>query len=53
MSIMRVEKNKDYTIMNRTALNDKRLSWKAKGTMAYMLSMPDDFYSVGGVRANG
>lgn len=40
---MRVEKNKDYTIMNRTALNDKRLSWKAKGIMAYMLSMPDDW----------
>ncbi|WP_176723172.1 hypothetical protein MKY08_09375 [Lysinibacillus sp. FSL M8-0337] len=53
MSIMSVEKNKDYTIMNRTALNNKQLSWKAKGIMAYMLSMPNGFYSVGGVRANG
>ncbi|MGE6602274.1 conserved phage C-terminal domain-containing protein [Lysinibacillus fusiformis] len=43
MSIMRVEKKKDYTVMNRTALNDKRLSWKAKGIIAYMLSMPDDW----------
>ena len=29
--------------MNRTALNDARLSWKAKGIIAYMLSMPDDW----------
>lgn len=29
--------------MNRTALNDERLSWKAKGIIAYMLSMPDDW----------
>lgn len=29
--------------MNRTALNDDRLSWKAKGIIAYMLSMPDDW----------
>lgn len=43
MSIYRVQKNKNYVTMNRTALNDKRLSWKAKGIMAYMLSMPDDW----------
>jgi hypothetical protein len=29
--------------MNRTVLNDERLSWKAKGLHAYMLSMPDDW----------
>jgi uncharacterized phage protein (TIGR02220 family) len=29
--------------MNRTVLNDDRLSWKAKGLHAYMLSMPDDW----------
>jgi len=29
--------------MNRTALQDKNLSWKAKGIMAHMLSMPDDW----------
>ncbi|WP_245890289.1 DnaD domain protein [Rummeliibacillus pycnus] len=40
---MRVAKNTNYTVMNRTALNDTRLSWKAKGIMAYMLSMPDDW----------
>jgi hypothetical protein len=43
MSILRVEKNGNYVVMNRTALNDKKLSWKAKGIMAYMLSMPDDW----------
>jgi uncharacterized phage protein (TIGR02220 family) len=43
MSILRVEKNANYTVINRTALNDTRLSWKAKGIISYMLSMPDDW----------
>lgn len=43
MGIVRVSKNNNYVVMNRTALNDKRLSWKAKGIMAYLLSMPDDW----------
>lgn len=43
MGIVRVAKNGNYVVMNRTALNDKRLSWKAKGIMAYLLSMPDDW----------
>ncbi|GLC88671.1 DnaD domain protein [Lysinibacillus piscis] len=43
MSIIRVAKNSNYVVMNRTALNDNRLSWRAKGIMAYMLSMPDDW----------
>ncbi len=42
-NIIRVEKNNNYVVMNRTALNDERLSWKAKGIIAYMLSMPDDW----------
>ena len=29
--------------MDKTFLNDTRLSWKAKGILAYMLSMPDDW----------
>lgn len=41
--IIRVEKNNNYTVLNRAALNDTRLSWKAKGIIAYMLSMPDDW----------
>ena len=42
-NIIRVEKNSNYVVMNRTALQDKGLSWKAKGIMAHMLSMPDDW----------
>lgn len=44
-NIIRVSKNKNnpYVQINRTVLNDTRLSWKAKGMMAYMLSMPDDW----------
>lgn len=42
-NIYRVEKNANYVVMNRTVLSDDRLSWKAKGIMAYMLSMPDDW----------
>lgn len=41
--IIRVEKNSNYTVLHRAALNDSRLSWKAKGIIAYMLSMPDDW----------
>ena len=46
-NIVRVEKNKDYTIINNTSLYDDRLSWKAKAIHAFMLSKPDDwtFYS--------
>lgn len=43
MSIYRVKKNANYVVMNRTSLNDDRLSWKSKGLHAYMLSMPDDW----------
>ncbi|WP_263707886.1 helix-turn-helix domain-containing protein [Shouchella tritolerans] len=43
MGIFRVSKTSNYVVMNRTGLNDKRLSWKAKGLLAYMLSMPDDW----------
>lgn len=43
LGIYRVKKNANYVVMNRTALNDNRLTWKAKGIIAYMLSMPDDW----------
>jgi len=43
--IIRVAKNKDnpYVMMNKTGLNDPRLSFKAKGILAYLLSKPDDW----------
>jgi len=45
MSIFRVCKDKDnpYLIMNKSGLQDKNLSWKAKGILAYLLSLPDDW----------
>ena len=42
-SIVRVRKDTNYVVMDKTFLNDTRLSWKAKGILAYMLSMPDDW----------
>ncbi len=42
-SIIRVKKESHYVVLNKTALNDNRLSWKAKGLHAYMLSKPDDW----------
>ncbi|MFS0560105.1 hypothetical protein AB1K91_05145 [Terribacillus sp. 179-K 1B1 HS] len=43
MGVFRVKKNSNYVVMDKTSLRDERLSWKAKGLHAYMLSMPDDW----------
>lgn len=40
---MRVKKETHYVIIDKTFLADKKLSWKAKGIMAFMLSKPDDW----------
>lgn len=37
------DKNNPYVIMNKTGLEDKRLSWKAKGILGYLLGQPDDW----------
>ncbi|MQY79172.1 MAG: hypothetical protein GH151_08260 [Bacteroidetes bacterium] len=46
MAITRFIKNKEnpYLIMNKTSLNDKRLSARAVGILCYILSKPDDWY---------
>lgn len=50
MSIIRIKKTKDYTVMSNYHLKDKNLSLKAKGLMSVMLSLPDDWdYSVEGL----
>lgn len=43
MATIRVAKNQNYSVINNTVLNDSRLSWKAKGLAAYLLSKPDDW----------
>lgn len=47
MSIIRVNKNKEnpYVMLNKTALNDENLSFKAKGLFAYLMSKPNNWCS--------
>ena len=50
MTIVRVEKNRNYTTMCNYHLRDKNLSYKAKGLLSYMLSLQDNWdYSVSGL----
>lgn len=50
MSVFRVEKNNNYTVMANYHLRDKELSFKAKGLLSYMLSLPEDWdYSLNGL----
>lgn len=52
MSVIRVQKNKNYTVMSNVHLKDKRLSLKAKGLLSMILSFPDDWnYSINGLVA--
>lgn len=54
MSVFRVEKNKNYTVMANYHLRDKELSFKAKGLLSYMLSLPEDWdYSLNGLASVG
>lgn len=48
--MIRVIKNKNYTVMSNTHLKDKRLSLKAIGLLSVVLSLPDDWhYTVNGL----
>ncbi|MCD7724309.1 MAG: helix-turn-helix domain-containing protein [Clostridiales bacterium] len=50
MSVIRVHKSKNFTVMSNTHLRDKDLSLKAKGLLSVMLSLPDDWnYSIAGL----
>ena len=50
MSVFRIHKTKNYTVMSNVHLRDRRLSLKAKGLMSLMLSLPDDWrYSIKGL----
>ena len=41
--MMRVHKTKDYIVMSNHAIKNEKLSWKGKGLLAYLLSLPDDW----------
>ena len=50
MSVCRVIKTRDFTIMSNHHLKNKNLSLKAKGLLSYMLSLPEDWnYTIGGL----
>ena len=52
MSVIRVEKNRNYTVIHNEFLRNKELSLKAKGLLAMILSLPDDWnYSIAGLVA--
>lgn len=41
--IVRVKKRSRYAIISNVPLNDERLSWEARGLLAWLLSKPDDW----------
>ncbi len=50
MAIFKIEKNKNYTVMSNYHLRDKKISYKAKGLLSFMLSLPSDWdYSINGL----
>lgn len=50
IAVIRVIKNKNYTVMSNTHLKDKRLSLKAIGLLSVVLSLPDNWhYTVNGL----
>lgn len=52
MAVIRVEKNKNYTVMSNVHLRDEALTLKAKGLLSLILSLPEDWnYSVKGLVA--
>ena len=50
MSVFRVNKTSNYTVMSNLHLRDKTISLKAKGLLSFMLSLPDTWdYSMYGL----
>ncbi len=43
MSVFRVDKSRDFTVISNTVFKDKTLSARAKGLLAEMLSLPEDW----------
>lgn len=52
MSVIRVEKTKNYTVMSNYHFKERTMSLKAKGLLSLMLSLPDNWdYSIAGLVA--
>ena len=50
MTVFRVEKNANYTVMSNEHLRNRELSLKAKGLLSQMLSLPEEWdYSLEGL----
>jgi hypothetical protein len=50
MSVIRVNKTKNYTVMSNHHFKEKKMSLKAKGLLSICLSLPNDWnYSVSGL----
>ena len=50
MSVVRVHKTKNFTIMSNHHFKERKMSLKAKGLLSLMLSLPDDWnYSISGL----
>ena len=43
MAIRRAKRDSNFTMISNVGLKDNRLSFKAKGLLSYMLSLPDDW----------
>jgi 1,2-phenylacetyl-CoA epoxidase PaaB subunit len=41
MSIFRINKESNYSIVSNYTFNDSRLTWEARGVLAYLLTKPD------------
>jgi hypothetical protein len=50
MTVFRVHKNENYTVLSNYHFKEKEMSLKAKGLLSLMLSLPDDWdYSAAGL----
>ena len=50
MAVFRVERTQNYTVMSNYHLRDKTISFKAKGLLSLMLSLPEDWdYTLAGL----
>ena len=50
MSVFRIEKSRDYTVMSNHHLRNNDLSLRAKGLLSQILSLPEDWdYTIAGL----